>query len=256
MRPRGISPLVRGGEFLGVDPTTGRGAGRDEYREEIERLVEEVVNEKLVELHHRIMDRVRRELEAFEERVAQSGVDERTVKSIARAVAGQEFARLHGIVREELDKVRTEVEEKLNRLGLDAEAVRRLVDEVYNKLLSDLSGIIDRRIMHVLSVIDEQNSSIKDILDLVNALLESEVKSEEMLEKLRSEIRKYLNEEYLEELAYRALVKHGIIRKRRRRWGWVAVGLGIPIAIVVGLLINPAITFVILAIVFVVLMRW
>jgi predicted house-cleaning noncanonical NTP pyrophosphatase (MazG superfamily) len=110
--------------------------------------------------------------------------------------------------------------------------------------------------MHVLSVIDEQNSSIKDILDLVSALLESEVKSEEMLEKLRSEIRKYLNEEYLEELAYRALVKHGIIRKRRRRWGWVAVGLGIPIAIVVGLLINPAITFVILAIVFVVLMRW
>jgi AcrR family transcriptional regulator len=198
------------------------------------------------------MDRVRQELEAFEERVAQRGVDERTVKSIARAVAGQEFARLHGIVREELDKVRTEVEEKLNRLGLDAEAVRKLVDEVYNKLLGDLSGIIDRRIMHVLSVIDEQNSSIKDILDLVNALLESEVKSEEILEKLRSE----LSEERLEELLYRVLVKRGIIRRRKRKWGWVAVGLGILIAIVVGFLINPILTAVVLFIVFVVLMRW
>jgi len=209
-----------------------------------------------VELYHRLRDELRREFERLVDEYLNKNIDERTVKSIAKATAAAEVARLHNVVREELDEFKAEVEERLARLGLDAEAVRKLVDEVYNKLLSDLSGIIDRRIMHVLSVIDEQNSSIKDILDLVNALLESEVKSEEILEKLRSEIRKYLNEEYLEELAYRALVKHGIIRKRRRRWVWVAAGLGIPIAIAVGFLINPAITFVILAIVFVVLMRW
>jgi len=206
----------------------------------------------LVELHHRIMDRVRQELETFEERVAQRGVDERSIRALVRAFVGQEFARLHGIVREELDKVRTEVEEKLNRLGLDAEAVRRLVDEVYNKLLGDLSGIIDRRIMHVLSVIDEQNSSIKDILDLVNALLESEVKSEEILEKLRSE----LSEERLEELLYRVLVKRGIIRRKRRKWVLPIIGLSILGAVVAGFVINPAITAVIILIAIVVLLRW
>ena len=195
---------------------------------------------------------MRREFERLVDEYLNKNIDERTVKSIAKATAAAEVARLHNVVREELDEFKAEVEERLARLGLDAEAVRRLVDEVYNKLLGDLSGIIDRRIMHVLSVIDEQNSSIKDILDLVNALLESEVKSEEILEKLRSE----LSEERLEELLYRVLVKRGVIRRKRRKWGWVAVGLGIPIAIVVGFLINPAITFVILAIVFVVLMRW
>jgi uncharacterized membrane protein YgaE (UPF0421/DUF939 family) len=52
------------------------------------------------------------------------------------------------------------------------------------------------------------------------------------------------------------LVKRGILKKKRRKWGWVAVGLGILIAIVVGFLINPILTAVVLFIVFVILLRW
>jgi len=206
----------------------------------------------LVELHHRIMDRVRRELEAFEERVVQRGVDERTARSIARAVAGQEFARLHGIVREELDEFRAEVEEELNKRGVDAETIKRIVGEVQNKLLSEL----DKRFMHVLDAINEQSSSIRDVLDLVNEILKAEVAFEEELAKLRNEVRRLLNEEYLEELLYRTLVRRGVLKRKRRKWGWVAVGLGILIAIVTGFLINPILTAVVLFIVFVVLMRW
>jgi len=205
-----------------------------------------------VELYHRLRDELRREFERLVDEYLNKNIDERTVKSIAKATAAAEVARLHNVVREELDEFKAEVEERLARLGLDAEAVRKLVDEVYNKLLSDLSGIIDRRIMHVLSVIDEQNSSIKDILDLVNALLESEVKSEEILEKLRSE----LSEERLEELLYRVLVKRGIIRRKRRKWVLPIIGLSILAAIIVGLVVNPIITLVILFIAIVVLLRW
>jgi hypothetical protein len=244
--PRYIAPGSRG-RVLGVDPTTGRGAGRRDTED-----IEELIEELRVEIYNKVKEDVERWLEHVIDELRKNSVDEKVVKGIAKATAAAEVARLHNVVREELDEFKAEVEERLARLGLDAEAVRKLVDEVYNKLLSDLSGIIDRRIMHVLSVIDEQNSSIKDILDLVSALLESEVKSEEVLEKLRSE----LSEERIEEYLYRVLVKRGVIRRKRRKWGWVAVGLGIPIAIVVGFLINPAITFVILAIVFVVLMRW
>jgi len=215
-------------------------------------LVEEVVDERLVELHHRIMDRVRQELEAFEERVAQRGVDERTVKSIARAVAGQEFARLHGIVREELDEFRAEVEERLSRLGIDAETIKRIVGEVQNKLLSEL----DKRFMHVLDAINEQSSSIKDVLDLVNEILKAEVAFEEELGRLRSEIRGMFSEERIEELLYRTLVKRGIIRQRRRRWTPLIAGLSILAAIIAGFIINPIVTFVIIAIVFVILLRW
>ena len=215
-------------------------------------MVEEVVDERLVELHHRIMDRVRQELEAFEERVAQRGVDERTVKSIARAVAGQEFARLHGIVREELDEFRAEVEERLSRLGIDAETIKRIVGEVQNKLLSEL----DKRFMHVLDAINEQSSSIKDVLDLVNEILKAEVAFEEELGRLRSEIRGMFSEERIEELLYRTLVKRGIIRQRRRRWTPLIAGLSILAAIIAGFIINPIVTFVIIAIVFVILLRW
>ena len=182
-----------------------------------------------------------------------NGVDEKVIRATARAIAAQEAAK---IVEKRIAEFRNEIEEELARLGLGAEAVRRLVDEVYNKLLSDLSGIIDRRIMHVLSVIDEQNSSIKDVLDLVNEILRAEVTFEEELAKFRDEVRKYLNEEYLEELAYKALIRHGILKKKRRKWGWVAVGLGILAAIIVGLVVNPIITLVILFITFVILMRW
>ncbi len=206
----------------------------------------------MVELHHRIMDRVRRELEAFEERVAQRGVDEKTARSIARAVAGQEFARLHGIVREELDEFRAEVEEELNKRGVDAETIKRIVGEVQNKLLSEL----DKRFMHVLSVINEQSSSIRDVLDLVNEILKAEVAFEEELGRLRSEIRSMFSEERIEELLYRTLVKRGVIRQRRRRWTPLIAGLSILAAIIAGFIINPILTFVIIAIAIVILLRW
>jgi len=206
----------------------------------------------LVELHHRIMDRVRQELEAFEERVAQRGVDERTVKSIARAVAGQEFARLHGIVREELDEFKAKVEEELNKRGVDAETIKRIVGEVQNKLLSEL----DKRFMHVLDAINEQSSSIRDVLDLVDEILKAEVAFEEELAKLRSEIRSMFSEERIEEALYRTLVKRGVIRQRRRRWTPLIAGLSVLAAIIAGFIINPIVTFVIIAIVFVILLRW
>jgi hypothetical protein len=198
------------------------------------------------------MDRVRRELEAFEERVAQRGVDEKTARSIARAVAGQEFARLHGIVREELDEFRAEVEEELNKRGVDAETIKRIVGEVQNKLLSEL----DKRFMHVLSVINEQSSSIRDVLDLVNEILKAEVAFEEELGRLRSEIRSMFSEERIEELLYRTLVKRGVIRQRRRRWTPLIAGLSILAAIIAGFIINPILTFVIIAIAIVILLRW
>jgi archaellum component FlaC len=194
------------------------------------------------------MDRVRRELEAFEERVAQRGVDEKTARSIARAVAGQEFARLHGIVREELDEFRAEVEEELNKRGVDAETIKRIVGEVQNKLLSEL----DKRFMHVLSVINEQSSSIRDVLDLVNEILKAEVETEEALSKLRN----LLDEEHLEELFYRVLIRRGIIRRRHRKWVLPIAGLVVLGAIVAGFIINPIVTFVIMAIVIVILLRW
>jgi archaellum component FlaC len=194
------------------------------------------------------MDRVRRELEAFEERVAQRGVDEETARSIARAVAGQEFARLHGIVREELDEFRAEVEEELNKRGVDAETIKRIVGEVQNKLLSEL----DKRFMHVLSVINEQSSSIRDVLDLVNEILKAEVETEEALSKLRN----LLDEEHLEGLLYRVLIRRGIIRQRKRKWAPIIAGLSVLAAIIAGFIINPIATLVILFIAIVVLLRW
>jgi len=203
----------------------------------------------MAEMYNRIMDKVRQELEAFEERIAQRGVDERTVKSIARAVAGQEVAKLHGIVREELDEFKAEVEEKLSKYGIDPGFVEKIVNEISSKLLSEL----DKRFMHVLDTINEQSSSIKDVLDLVNEILKAEVAFEEELAKLRSEIRGMFSEERLEEVIYKTMIKRGIIR---RKWVLPVVGLGILAAVATGFLINPAITFVILAVTFVVLLRW
>jgi predicted membrane metal-binding protein len=65
-----------------------------------------------------------------------------------------------------------------------------------------------------------------------------------------------LSEERIEELIYRVLIRRGLIRRRKRKWVWIAVGLGILAAIIVGLVINPIITLVILFITFVILMRW
>ncbi|MDT7970065.1 MAG: hypothetical protein RQ842_05820 [Vulcanisaeta sp.] len=234
--PRYIAPGSRG-RVLGVDPTTGRGAGRRDA-EDIEKMVEEIVNEKVAEMYGRLEQLVRENFERFaEEYMSKRSIDEKAIRALVKAIVGKE-----------IEKHRAEIEERLSGLGLDAEVIKRIIDEMQNKLLSEL----DRRIMHLVSIINEQGNEIKDVLDLVSALLESEVKSEEILEKLRSE----LSEERIEEYLYRVLVKRGIIRRRKRKWGWVTVGLGILIAIVIGLLINPILTVVVLFIVFVILMRW
>ena len=209
----------------------------------------------MVELHHRIMDRVRQELETFEERVVQRGVDERTVKSIARAVADQEFARLHSIVMEEISRLKSEVEE-LGKQGIDAELVRKLIDEVYGKLLDDIKQIIDQRIMHLVDAMNEVSNVNKDVLDLVNEILKAEVAFEEELGRLRSEIRSMFSEERIEEALYRTLVKRGVIRQRRRRWAPLIAGLSILAAIIAGFIVNPIATLVILFIAIVVLLRW
>jgi hypothetical protein len=245
--PRYIAPGSRG-RILGVDPTTGRGAGRDEYRD-----IEQLIEERAVEIYNRLRDELRRDFERLvDEYLGRSNVDEKTVKSIARAVAGQEFARLHGIVREELDEFRAEVEERLSKYGIDAETIRRIVDEVYGRLLTDVKQLLDQRIMHVLDAINEQSSSIRDVLDLVNEILKTEVETEETLSKLRN----LLDEEYLEELLYRALIKHGVLKRKRRRWAPLIAGLSVLAAIIAGLVVNPIITLVILFITFVILMRW
>jgi translation elongation factor EF-G len=203
------------------------------------------------------MERVRQELEAFEERIAQKfNVDEKSVRALVKAFVGQEFARLHGIVMEEIARVRAEFEERLSRLGIDAEAIRRIVDEVYGRLLNDVKQLLDQRIMHVLDTINEQSSSIRDVLDLVNEILKAEAAFEEELARFRAEVRKYLNEEYLEELLYRALIRRGVIRQRRRRWAPLIAGLGVLAAVIAGFIINPIATLVILFITFAILMRW
>jgi len=215
-----------------------------------------LIEERAVEIYNRLRDELRRDFERLvDEYLGRSGVDERTVKSIARAVAGQEFARLHGIVMEEISRLKSEVEE-LGKQGVDAELVRKLIDEVYGKLLNDIKQIVDQRIMHVLDAINEQSSSIRDVLDLVNEILRAEVAFEEELAKLRSEIRGMFSEERIEELLYRTLVKRGIIRQRRRRWAPLIAGLSILAAIIAGFIINPIATLVILFIAIVVLLRW
>jgi len=215
-----------------------------------------LIEERAVEIYNRLRDELRRDFERLvDEYLGRSNVDEKTVKSIARAVAGQEFAKLHSIVMEEISRLKSEVEE-LGRQGVDAEFVRKLIDEVYGKLLNDVRQIVDQRIMHVLDAINEQSSSIRDVLDLVNEILKAEVAFEEELLKLRDEVRKHLNEEGLEEMIYKTMIRRGIIRKRHRKWVLPIAGLVILGAIVAGFIINPIVTFVILAIVLVILLRW
>jgi hypothetical protein len=210
-----------------------------------------------VELYHRLRDELRREFERLvDEYLNKNKIDEKAVKSIAKAVVGQEVAKLHSIVMEELDKVRAEFEEKLSKLGIDAEAIRQVVDEVYGRLLNDVKQLLDQRIMHVLGAIDEQTSNIRDVLDLINEILKAEAAFEEELARFRAEVRKYLNEEYLEELLYRALIRRGVIRQRRRRWAPLIAGLSVLAAIIAGFVVNPIATLVILFIAIVVLLRW
>jgi hypothetical protein len=215
-----------------------------------------LIEERAVEIYNRLRDELRRDFERLvDEYLGRSNVDEKTVKSIARAVASQEFARLHGIVMEEISRLKSEVEE-LGRQGVDAELVRKLIDEVYNKLLDDVRQIIDQRIMHLVDAMNEVSNVNKDVLDLVNEILKAEVAFEEELGRLRSEIRGMFSEERIEEALYRTLVKRGIIRQRRRRWTPLIAGLSILAAIIAGFIINPIATLVILFIAIVVLLRW
>jgi AcrR family transcriptional regulator len=185
---------------------------------------------------------------ALEERLAQRNIDEKAIRSLVKAMVGSEVARVHSVVMEEFDRLKAKVEEELNKRGVDAETIRQVVNEEFSRVINEL----DRRFMHVLSAIDEQSSSIKDILDLVNEVLKIVIEDEERV----VEIKNALSEERLEELLYRVLVKRGIIRRKRRRWMLVIAGLGVLTAIVIGFLINPILTAVVLLIVFVVLMRW
>jgi hypothetical protein len=234
---------------LGVDPTTGRGAGRRDT-EDIEELVKRLVDERLVGLRDHVIDLVRRELEAFEERVAERlNLDERVVRSTAKAIAAAEVTKLHNIVMEEFNEFKAKVEEELNKRGVDAETIRQVVNEEFSRVINEL----DRRFMHILSAIDEQANDIRDAMDLINEVLKIVIEDEERV----TEIKNMLSEEALEERFYRMLVRKGVLRKRRRRkWVPLIVGLGILAAIVTGLLLSPIVTLVILFIVFVVLMRW
>jgi Glu-tRNA(Gln) amidotransferase subunit E-like FAD-binding protein len=209
-----------------------------------------------VEIYSRIKEDVARWLEHIVEELRRNSINEKTVKSIAKAIAAQEFARLHSIVMEEFNEFKAEVEERLSKYGIDAETIRRIVDEVYGKLLNDVKQLFDQRIMHVLDAINEQSSSIRDVLDLVNELLKAEAEFEEELAKLRDEIRSMLSEERVEELLYRTLVKRGVIRQRRRRWAPLIAGLSVLAAIIASFIINPIVTFVIIAIAIVILLRW
>ena len=204
-----------------------------------------MIDDKAVEIYNRLRDELRRDFERLvDEYLGRSNVDEKVITSMVKAIVGKEIARL-----------KAEVEE-LGRQGVDVETIKRLIDEVYNRLLNDVRQIVDQRIMHVLDAVNEQSNSIKDVLDLVNEVHKFELAFEEELAKLRDEVRKHLNEETLEEVFYKMLIKRGIIRKRRKRWILPIIGGGILAGIVIGLIINPAITFVTIAMAIAVLLRW
>jgi len=211
-----------------------------------------LIEDKAVEIYNRLRDELRRDFERLvDEYLGRSNVDEKTVKSIARAVAGREFARLHGIVMEEISRLKSEVEE-LGKQGVDAELIRKLIDEVYGKLLDDIKQIIDQRIMHLVDAMNEVSNVNKYVLDLVNEILKAEVEFREEFERLRG----ILDEEHLEELLYRVLIRRGIIRRRHRKWVLPIAGLVVLGAIIAGLIINPILTIVIMAIAIVILLRW
>ena len=205
-----------------------------------------------VEIYNKVKEDVEKWLEHAVDELRRSGLDEKTVKSIAKATAATEVARLHNIVMEEFNEFKAKVEEELSKRGVDVEVIRRLVDEVRNSLL----GEFDKRVLHLVDVINEVGNVNKDILDLINEVLKTVVEDEEKIEELRNELRSLLDEERIEELLYKALIKHGVIKRRRRKWTPLIAGLGVLAAIVTGLLVNPIATLVILFIVFVILMRW
>ena len=233
---------------MGLIPTTGRGAGRRDT-EDIEELVRRLIDERSTEIYGRLKEDMDRRFVALEERLAQRNIDEKAIRSLVKAMVGSEVARVHSVVMEEFDRLKAKVEEELSKRGVDAETIRQVVNEEFSRVINEL----DRRFMHVLSTIDEQSSSIKDILDLVNEVLKIVIEDEERV----AEIKNALSEERLEELLYRVLVKRGIIRQRKRRkLVPVIAGLGVLTAIVTGFLINPILTAVVLFIVFVILIRW
>jgi len=233
---------------LGLIPTTGRGAGRRDT-EDLEELVRRLIDERSTEIYGRLKEDMDRRFVALEERLAQRNIDEKAIRSLVKAMVGSEVARVHSVVMEEFDRLKAKVEEELSKRGVDAETIRQVVNEEFSRVINEL----DRRFMHVLSTIDEQSSSIKDILDLVNEVLKIVIEDEERV----AEIKNALSEERLEELLYRVLVKRGIIRQRKRRkLVPVIAGLGVLTAIVTGFLINPILTAVVLFIVFVILIRW
>ncbi|WP_143615307.1 hypothetical protein [Thermoproteus sp. CP80] len=201
-------------------------------------MVERLVNERMVEVYDDLKDKMQRSFEELVEQLEKrSRIDEKAIKALVKVLVGKE-----------LEKFRGEIEERLSRLGLDRETINQVINEVVNKLLSDL----DRRFMHLASVIDERFGEVRDLLDLTSEILRAEVETEETLSKLKN----MLDEEHLEELIYRVLVRKGVLKRRRRKWVPLVVGLGIMTAIVTGLLLSPIVTLVILFIVFVVLMRW
>lgn len=206
----------------------------------------------MVELHHHVMNRVRQELEAFAERVAERlNLDEKSIRTLVRAVVSQEIARIDSTIMENISTLKAEVEE-LSKQGVDAETIRRMIEERFGRLLGEIKQLLDQRTMHLIDVINEISAVNKDVLDLVSEILRHELTFEEELGKLRSA----LDEERLEEIFYRMLVRKGVLKRRRRKWVPLIVGLGILAAIVTGLLLSPIVTLVILFIVFVVLMRW
>jgi uncharacterized HAD superfamily protein len=195
---------------------------------------------------------LQRDFERFAEELSKNKIDERVVKSAAKAVAAAEVAKLHNIVMEEFNEFKAKVEEELSKRGVDVEVIRRLVDEVRNSLL----GEFDKRVLHLVDVINEVGNVNKDILDLINEVLKTVVEDEEKIEELRNELRSLFDEERIEELLYKALMKHGVIKRRRRKWTPLIAGLGVLAAIVTGLLVNPIATLVILFIIFAILLRW
>jgi DUF438 domain-containing protein len=219
-------------------------------------LVRRLIDERSTEIYGRLKEDMDRRFAALEERLAQRNIDEKAIKSLVKAMVGNEIARVHSVVMEEFDRLKAKVEEELSKSGVDVETIRQIVDEVYNKLLDSVKQIVDQRVIHILDTLNEQTNSIRDALDLINEVHKVESEFEEELLKLRDEVRRYFNEEYLEELFYKTLVRRGILRRKRRKWVPLIAGLSVLGAIITGLLLSPAVTLVILAVAFAILLRW
>jgi len=201
-----------------------------------------LVNERMTEVYENLKDKMQRSFEELAEQLEKRGrIDEKAVKALVKVLVGKE-----------LEKFRGEIEERLSKYGVDAEIVRQVINEVQKRLTDE----IDKRVMHLVDVINEVGNVNKDILDLINEVLKTVVEDEEKIEELRNELRSLLDEERIEELLYKALMKHGVIKRRRRKWTPLIAGLSVLVAIVTGFIINPIATLVVLFIAIVVLLRW